>query len=55
MCGLKTTQGIYGLLVGSMVGFLPVWPYSAGWGFSFSGKIAVVLAIFMILKITKRI
>jgi hypothetical protein len=38
-----------------MVAFLPVWPYSGGWDYSFSGRIAVVLAVFSVLKISRLI
>jgi hypothetical protein len=44
---------IFGVLLACLAASLPVWPYSRGWDFSLSGRIAVVLAVFIVLKITK--
>ncbi len=51
----KANHWIYWVLLASMVAFLPVWPYSGGWDYSFSGRIAVVLAVFSVLKISRLI
>jgi hypothetical protein len=35
-----------------LVGALPTWPYSSGWGYGPSGMLGVVLAIALILVLT---
>jgi hypothetical protein len=43
------------LLIILLVGALPSWPYSSGWGYYPSGGIGLVLLILIILLITGRI
>jgi hypothetical protein len=43
------------LLVLLLLGALPNWPYSAGWGYGPSGLITVVLIIVLILFLMGRI
>jgi len=43
------------LLVIVVVGVLPTWPYSSGWGYYPSGGLGLVLLILLILLLTGRI
>ena len=43
------------LLVLLLVGALPTWPYSGGWGYYPSGGLGLVLLIVLILALTGRI
>ena len=42
------------LLVLLLVGALPSWPYSSGWGYYPSGGLGLVLLIVLILALTGR-
>jgi len=42
------------LLVLLLLGALPTWPYSAGWGYYPSGGLGLVLLILIILVVAKR-
>jgi hypothetical protein len=43
------------LLIIILVGALPSWPYSSGWGYYPSGGIGLVLLILIILLVTGRL
>jgi hypothetical protein len=43
------------LLILLLLGALPTWPYSAGWGYYPSGGLGLVLLIILILVVAKRI
>ncbi len=43
------------LLIALLVGALPSWPYSTGWGYYPSGGLGIVLLIVIILLITGRL
>lgn len=43
------------VLVLILVGGLPVWPHSAGWGYYPSGGIGLVILLLVILLLTGRI
>lgn len=43
------------LLVLLLLGALPTWPYSSGWGYFPSGGLGLVLLIVLILALTGRI
>ncbi len=43
------------ILVLFLVGALPTWPYSAGWGYYPSGGLGLVLLIVLILLLMGRI
>ena len=43
------------LLVLLLVGALPSWPYSTGWGYYPSGTLGVVLLVILILLLTGRL
>ncbi len=38
-----------------LVGALPTWPYSSGWGYYPSGGLGLVLLIVLILALTGRL
>jgi hypothetical protein len=42
------------LLVLLLIGALPTWPYSSGWGFYPSGGLGLVLIILLVLVVTGR-
>jgi hypothetical protein len=43
------------LLILLLVGALPTWPYSSGWGYYPSGGLGLVLIVLLILFFTGRI
>ena len=43
------------VLILLLIGLLPTWPYSAGWGYYPSGGLGLVLVIVLILALTGRI
>jgi len=43
------------ILILLLVGALPTWPYSAGWGYYPSGGLGLVVLILVILLLTGRI
>ncbi|HEV8672663.1 MAG TPA: DUF3309 family protein [Methylomirabilota bacterium] len=43
------------ILILLLVGALPSWPYSSGWGYYPSGGLGLVLLILIILLLTGRI
>jgi len=43
------------VLILLLVGALPTWPYSSGWGYAPSGIAGVVVIIIIILLLTGRI
>ena len=43
------------ILILVLLGALPTWPYSSGWGYYPSGGIGLVLIILVILLFTGRI
>jgi Protein of unknown function (DUF3309) len=43
------------ILILLLVGALPLWPYSSGWGFYPSGGLGLVLVILIILAVTGRL
>lgn len=42
------------LLVLLLVGALPAWPYSSGWGYYPSGGLGLLLLILIILALTRK-
>jgi uncharacterized protein DUF3309 len=42
------------ILILLLLGALPVWPYSSGWGFYPSGGLGIVVLILVILLLTGR-
>jgi hypothetical protein len=43
------------LLILLLLGALPTWPYSAGWGFYPSGGLGLVLIILIVLIVAGRL
>ncbi len=43
------------ILILLLLGALPTWPYSAGWGYYPSGGLGLVLLIIVILVLAKKI
>jgi hypothetical protein len=43
------------LLIVILLGALPTWPYSRGWGYYPSGGLGLVVLILLILLLTRRI
>ena len=43
------------LLVLLLVGALPSWPYSSGWGYYPSGGLGLLLLILIVLAVTGRL
>ena len=43
------------ILVVLLIGAVPSWPYSRGWGYGPSGGIGVVLLVILILVLMQRI
>ena len=43
------------LLILILIGAVPRWPYSAGWGCEPSGNVGVVLIVVLILALTGRV
>ncbi len=43
------------ILVLILIGALPTWPYSAGWGYGPSGVLGVVLAVIIVLYLVNRV
>ena len=42
------------LLVLLLLGLLPTWPYSTGWGYYPSGGLGLLLLIVLVLALTRR-
>jgi hypothetical protein len=43
------------VLVVLLLGALPAWPYSSGWGYYPSGGLGLILIILLILVVTGRL
>jgi Protein of unknown function (DUF3309) len=43
------------ILILALVGAIPSWPYSRGWGYGPSGAVGVVVVILLILVLTNRL
>ncbi len=43
------------VLILALLGSLPTWPYSAGWGYYPSGGVGLVVIILLILVVTGRL
>ena len=43
------------ILILLLLGALPTWPYSSGWGYYPSGGLSLVLLIIVILALTGRL
>lgn len=43
------------ILILMLIGALPTWPYSSGWGYYPSGGISVLVVVLVILLLTGRL
>ena len=43
------------ILILLLIGALPAWPYSSGWGYWPSGGLGLILLILIILAVTGRL
>ena len=43
------------ILVLALVGALPAWPYSNGWGYYPSGGLRIILHVVLVLLLTVRV
>lgn len=43
------------ILVLALIGSLPAWPYSGGWGYYPSGGIGLIVVILLVLLLTGRL
>ena len=43
------------ILILLLIGALPTWPYSTGWGYYPSGGLGLILIILIILAVTGRV
>jgi len=43
------------ILILALVGIIPVWPHSRGWGYGPSGAVGLVVLILLILLLTGRL
>jgi hypothetical protein len=43
------------ILIVLLIGSLPTWPYSSGWGYYPTGGLGVILLIIIILLLTGRL
>lgn len=43
------------ILILILLGALPTWPYSAGWGYYPSGGVGLIVIILLVLLVTGRI
>jgi hypothetical protein len=42
------------ILILALIGMLPAWPYSAGWGYFPSGGLGLVVIVLLILVVSGR-
>jgi Protein of unknown function (DUF3309) len=52
---LSTTTILIIILVLILIGALPTWPYSSGWGYYPSGGLGLIVLIIIILALTGRL
>lgn len=43
------------VLILALIGALPAWPYSSGWGYYPSGGLGLIILILIILLVTGRL
>jgi hypothetical protein len=43
------------LIVLLLLGVIPAWPYSTGWGYGPSGLVGVLLIVLLVLALTGRV
>ena len=55
MRGVMLSTVLLVVLVLLLVGAIPSWPYSRGWGYGPSGILGIVLIVVLILALTGRV
>lgn len=53
--GMSISTILLIILVLLLVGALPTWPYSSGWGYYPSGGMGLVLIVLLVLVVTGRL
>jgi hypothetical protein len=53
--GLRMSTILLIILILLLIGALPTWPYSSGWGYYPSGGLGLVLLVILILALTGRL
>jgi hypothetical protein len=53
--GMSTNTILLVILILLLLGALPTWPYSSGWGYYPSGGLGLLLLILIILLVTGRL
>ena len=43
------------ILILALIGALPSWPYSSGWGYAPSGGLGLVVLVLVVLLVTGRL
>ena len=43
------------LLILFLIGALPTWPYSSGWGYYPSGGLGIILIVLVVLLLARRL
>jgi hypothetical protein len=43
------------ILIVVLLGVLPTWPYSSGWGYYPSGIVGIILVVLLIMALTGRL
>ena len=43
------------ILILLLIGALPTWPYSAGWGYYPSGGLSIIVLVVLVLLLTGRL
>ena len=43
------------ILVLALIGALPAWPYSSGWGYYPSGGVGIVVLVLLVLLLSGRV
>jgi hypothetical protein len=52
---MSTTTILIIIIVLILIGALPTWPYSSGWGYYPSGALGLILIILIVLALTGRL
>jgi hypothetical protein len=52
---MNLTTVLIVLVVLMLIGVLPAWPHSAGWGYYPSGVLGVILTVVLILFLVRRV
>ncbi|HKA13844.1 MAG TPA: DUF3309 family protein [Myxococcota bacterium] len=43
------------IIVLALIGAMPAWPYSRGWGYAPSGTVGIILIVVVVLLVSGRI